>query len=77
MITYYTALVLGYTLQKEPVTVTFWLNSYDQCLDAMDSMEDMYDFLADHVSDNRIFMICDKSNVKSNDLVKPRLRPNS
>jgi hypothetical protein len=77
MITFFTALVFSYTLQKEPVTVTFWLNSYDQCLDAMDSMEDMYDFLADHVSDNRIFMICDKSNVKSNDLVKPRLRPNS
>jgi hypothetical protein len=77
MITFFTALVFSYTLQKEPVTVTFWLNSYDQCLDAMDSMEDMYDFLADHVSDNRIFMICDKSNVKSNDLVKPRLRPNT
>ena len=77
MITFFTALVFSYTLQKEPVAVTFWLNSYDQCLDAMDSMEDMYDFLADHVSDNRIFMICDKSNVKSNDLVKPRLRPNS
>jgi len=77
MITFFTALVFSYTLQKEPITVTFWLNSYDQCLDAMDSMEDMYDFLADHVSDNRIFMICDKSNVKSNDLVKPRLRPNS
>jgi hypothetical protein len=77
MTTFFTALVFSYTLQKEPVTVTFWLNSYDQCLDAMDSMEDMYDFLADHVSDNRIFMICDKSNVKSNDLVKPRLRPNT
>ena len=76
MLVYYTALVLGYTIHGEPVSVTFWLESYNQCLDAMDELEVMYDFLAEHVSDNRIFMWCDQSSVQSNEIIKPRLRPN-
>ena len=78
MLVYYTALVLGYTLNDEKLSATFWTKSYDQCLEAMTHLEDMYDYLADHVAeDNRMFMWCEKSDVPSNDLVKPRLRPNS
>tara|TARA_B100000035_G_scaffold48871_1_gene37397 strand:- start:121 stop:357 length:237 start_codon:yes stop_codon:yes gene_type:complete len=75
MITFFTALVFSYTIQDEKVTVRLWLNSYEQCLDAMISAEPMYTFMADNVSDNRIFMLCEKSSVPSTMTVKPRLRP--
>lgn len=78
MLVYYTALVLGYTLNDEKLSGTFWMKSYDQCLEAMTHLEDMYDYLADHVAeDNRIFMWCEKSDVLSNTITKPRMRPNS
>ena len=78
MLVYYTALVLGYTLNDEKLSGTFWMKSYDQCLEAMTHLEDMYDYLADHVAeDNRIFMGCEKSDVLSNTITKPRMRPNS
>lgn len=75
MITFFTALVFSYTVQGEKVTVKLWLNSYEQCLEAMTTTEPLYDFMADNVSDNRIFMLCEKSSVPSNMIVKPRLRP--
>ena len=82
---YYTALVLGYTLDGEMLTTTFWVKSYDQCIEAMDQLEHMYDFLADHVAtDNRMYMWCEETSVPSNEQdilrtmpVKPRMRPNS
>jgi len=38
----------------------------------------MYDYLADYVvEDNRMFMWCEKSDVPSNTITKPRMRPNS
>ena len=78
MLVYYTALVLGYTLNDEKLSATFWMRSYSQCLEAMDHLEHMYDYIADHVaSDNRIFMWCEKSDVPSNTITKPRMRPNS
>ncbi len=78
MLVYYTALVLGYTLNEEKLSGTFWLKSYDQCVQAMTHLEDMYDYLADHVvEDDRIFMWCEKSDVPSNTITKPRMRPNS
>ncbi len=75
MITFFTALVFSYTIQDEKVTVRLWLNSYEQCLDAMISAEPMYTFMADNVSDKRIYMLCEKSSVPSTMTVKPRLRP--
>lgn len=76
MLVYYTALVFGYSLDSEKLTTTFWLKSYDQCIEAMDHLEHMYDYIADHVaSDNRIFMWCDKSTVQSNEIIKPKPRP--
>jgi len=75
MITFFTALVFSYTIQDEQVTVRLWLNSYEQCLDAMISAEPMYTFMADNVSDHNIFMLCEKSSVKSKDIIKPKLRP--
>ena len=81
MITYFTALLLTYTLQGEIVTARFWLNSYEQCIQSMDHMIDMYDYLADNVSDNRMYLRCEQTDVFSGineeRLVKPRLRPNS
>ncbi len=75
MITFFTALVFSYTIQGETVTVRLWVNSYEQCLDAMTSADNLYDFMADNVSDHNMFMLCEKSSVKSKELVKPRPRP--
>lgn len=83
MITYFTALLLTYTIQidgrGELVTARFWLNSYEQCIESMDHLEGMYDFLADHVSDKRMYLRCEQTNVFSGineeRLIKPRLRP--
>ena len=75
MITFFTALVFSYTLQEEQVTIRIWLNSYQECLDAMTSTESLYDFMADNVSDHNIFMLCETTTVKSKELVKPRPRP--
>tara|TARA_B100001287_G_scaffold107686_3_gene90727 strand:- start:4318 stop:4563 length:246 start_codon:yes stop_codon:yes gene_type:complete len=76
IIAYYTALVLGYTLDGERIVTRFWLDSYDQCLDAMDYLEPMYDYIADHVAtDNRIYMWCDKTRVRSSTPIKPKPRP--
>ena len=81
MITYFTALLLTYTLQGEIVTARFWLNSYEQCIESMDHMIDMYDYLADNVSDKRMYLRCEQtevfSGINEERLVKPRLRPNS
>jgi len=78
ILVYYTALILGYTLHGEKLSATFWMNSYEQCLEAMDHLDDMYDFIADNVAtDNRMFMWCHKSDVPSNEIIKPRMRPNS
>jgi|TARA_R100001463_G_scaffold102997_1_gene157319 hypothetical protein len=81
MITYFTALLLTYTLQGEIVTARFWLNSYEQCIESMDHMIDMYDYIADNVSDNRMYLRCEQtevfSGINEERLVKPRLRPNS
>tara|TARA_B100001057_G_C22619913_1_gene860079 strand:- start:143 stop:424 length:282 start_codon:yes stop_codon:yes gene_type:complete len=76
IIAYYTALVLGYTLDGERIVTRFWLDSYEQCIEAMDHLEHMYDYIADHVaSDNRIYMWCDKSTVRSATPLKPKPRP--
>lgn len=77
MLVYYTALVFGYTIHGEPVSVTFWLESYKQCLEAMSELEGMYDYIADQVSDHRIFMWCDQSSIPSNEQIKPMPRPNA
>tara|TARA_R100001440_G_C2457899_1_gene109369 strand:+ start:344 stop:583 length:240 start_codon:yes stop_codon:yes gene_type:complete len=78
ILVYYTALILGYSLNGEKLSATFWMNSYQQCLEAMDHLEDMYDFIADHVTtDDRMFMWCHKSDVPSNEIIKPRMRPNT
>lgn len=81
MITYFTALLLSYTLQGELVTARFWLNSYEQCIESMDHMIDMYDYLADNVSDKRMYLRCEQtevfSGINEERFVKPRLRPNS
>lgn len=81
MITYFTALLLTYTLQGEIVTARFWLNSYEQCIESMDHMIDMYDYLADNVSDKRMYLRCEQtevfSGINEERFVKPRLRPNS
>ena len=78
ILVYYTALILGYSLDGEKLSATFWMNSYEQCLEAMDHLDDMYDFIADNVAtDNRIFMWCYKSDVPSNEIIKPRMRPNT
>ncbi len=75
---FYTALVLGYTLDGQMLTATFWVKSYDQCLQAMDELEHMYDFIADQVAtDNRIFMWCKESPVPSKKQVKPMPKPNA
>lgn len=75
MITFFTALVFSYTIQEEQVTIRIWLNSYQECLDAMTHTESLYDFMADNVSDHNIFMLCETTTVKSKELVKPRPRP--
>ena len=78
IIAYYTALVLGYTLDGERIVTRFWLDSYDQCIEAMDHLEPMYNYIADNVAtDNRIFMWCDKTSIRSATPVKPKIRPNS
>ena len=41
----------------------------------MISAEPMYTFMADNVSDKRIYMLCEKSSVQSSMTIKPRLRP--
>ena len=77
MLVYYTALVFGYSLDSEKLTTTFWLKSYDQCIEAMIQLEDFYDYIADNVSGNKIYMWCDKSTVQSNEIIKPKIRPDS
>ena len=85
MITYFTALLLTYTIQidgrGELVTARFWLNSYKQCIESMDHLEGMYDFLADNVSDKRMYLRCEQtkvfSGINEERLIKPRPRPNS
>ena len=75
---FYTALVLGYTLDGEMLTATFWVKSYDQCLQAMAQLEHMYDFIADQVAtDNRMFMWCEETSVPSKEQVKPMPKPNA
>ena len=75
MLVYYTALVFGYSLDSEKLTTTFWLKSYDQCIEAMIQLEDFYDYIADNVSGNKIYMWCDQSTVQSNEITKPKPRP--
>ena len=76
IIAYFTALVLGYTLDRERIVTRFWFESYDQCLEAMDHLEPMYDYIADNVaSTNRIYMWCDKSKIRSATPIKPKLKP--
>lgn len=81
MITYFTALLLTYTLQGELVTARFWLTSYQQCIESMDHMEGMYDYLADNVSGKLIYLRCEQtsifSGINEERFIKPRLRPNS
>ena len=72
---YYTALVLGYKIDGEHVTARFWMQSYEQCLDAMDHVEELYDFIADNISGKNIYLTCDKTEVASNSIIKPEPRP--
>ena len=78
IIAYFTALVLGYTLDGERIVTRFWFESYEQCLEAMDHLEPMYDYIADNVaSTNRIYMWCDETKIRSATPIKPKIRPNS
>tara|TARA_R100000654_G_scaffold1381_3_gene5052 strand:- start:1790 stop:2035 length:246 start_codon:yes stop_codon:yes gene_type:complete len=74
---FYTALILGYKIDGEHVTTRFWMQSYEQCLDAMDHIESLYDYIADNISDTDIYLWCEKSEVVSNfnTSIRPVPRP--
>ena len=74
---FYTALILGYKIDGEHVTTRFWMQSYEQCLDAMDHIESLYDYIADNISDKDIYLWCEKSEVISSfdATIRPRPRP--
>lgn len=77
IIAFYTAMILGYRIDGEHVTARFWMQSYQQCLDAMDHAEKLYEFIADNISDKHIYLWCEKSEVVSSfDMtIKPMPRP--
>ena len=75
ILAYYTALILGYKMDGEQLTVRFWLKSYEQCLESMDHLDTFYDYLSDNIAGKDIYLWCDKSNVPSNSLIKPMPRP--
>jgi len=75
ILVFYTALILGYKIDGEHVTARFWMQSYEQCLDAMDDVAELYDFIADNISGKDIYLFCDKSEVASNTIIKPMPRP--
>ena len=77
ILAYYTALILGYKIDGEHVTARFWMQSYEQCLDAMDQIESLYDYIADNISGKDIYLWCDKTQVISSfdTNVKPMPRP--
>ena len=77
ILAFYTALILGYKIDGEHVTARFWMQSYAQCLQAMDEIEALYDYIADNISDKHIYLWCEKSEVISSfdTRVKPMPRP--
>jgi len=77
ILAYYTALILGYKIDGEHLTARFWMQSYAQCLQAMDHVEELYEFIADNISDKHIYMWCEKSEVISSfdTGLKPMPRP--
>ena len=77
ILAYYTALILGYKIDGEHVTARFWMQSYQQCLQALDEIEDLYDYISDNLSGPHIYLWCEKSEVISSfdTTVKPRARP--
>lgn len=77
ILAYYTALVLGYKIDGEQITVRFWLQSYEQCLKSMDHIESLYEYISDNIAGPHIYLWCDKSDVLSSidSSIKPKLRP--
>jgi hypothetical protein len=77
ILAFYTALILGYKIDGEQVTVRFWLQSYEQCLKSMDHIESLYEYISDNIAGPDIYLWCDKSNVLSSmdSSIKPKRRP--
>ena len=77
ILAFYTALILGYRIDGEHVTARFWMQSYEQCLEAMDHIESLYDYISDNISDQHIYLWCEKSEVVSSfdTTLKPMPRP--
>lgn len=70
MIKYYTFMVLTYFVQGEPLTHQILFPSYDAC---SHSKKAMYAIMENQHDD--VLIYCKGTQVASNTLVKPRIRP--
>lgn len=72
---YFTALVFGYTLHGQALETAIWFSSYAQCVDAIPHMERIYDYVADTISTNDIYVWREETEIQSNTIIRPKLRP--
>ena len=76
---FFTALVISYNLPRQDQdTATYvWFESEKHCQEAMrqdGSAEPLYDYIMD-LYGNNIMMTCERSNLKSKEALRPKLRP--
>jgi hypothetical protein len=74
MIEYFTALVISYHLQGEPIDATIWLDSEARCETAMRGASDLYETIY-RLYGKDIMMRCHTSELVSKPLVRPQARP--
>ena len=76
MLEFFTALIIEYKLQGHQMRASIWFESERHCQDVMneDIAQPVYDRLYD-LYGNDIMMTCHVTKEVSNELVRPRLRP--
>ena len=76
MLEFFTALIIEYKLQGHQMRASIWFESERHCQEVMneDIAQPVYDRLYD-LYGNDIMMTCHVTKEVSNELVRPRLRP--